>query len=82
MLQHKTNNRPNVQQMILLHVKFAIYIVIKIAQIFLASIEKELGGSDHSTIVYALSQVVKNINKDSRFMAIVIEDMIKNIRDR
>jgi chromosomal replication initiator protein len=59
----------------------AIYVAREITQLPLAAIGKEFGGRDHSTMVYALSQVVKNMNKDSRFMSIV-EDMIKNIRDR
>ena len=45
------------------------------------SIGEEFGGRDHSTIVYALQQVEKNLSKDPKTKAMV-EDIIKNIRDR
>ena len=47
----------------------------------LVSIGEEFGGRDHSTIVYALQQVEKSISKNSKTKAMV-EDIIKNIRDR
>ncbi len=59
----------------------AIYVAREITQLPLSAIGKEFGGRDHSTMVYALGQVVKNMNKDSRFKA-TIEDIVKNIRDR
>ena len=58
-----------------------MYVVREITQLPLAAIGEEYGGRDHSTIVYALQQVEKNINKDSKLKAMV-EDIIKNIRDR
>ena len=42
---------------------------------------EEFGGRDHSTVVYAVQQVEKNMKKDSKTKAMV-EDIIKNIRDR
>ena len=45
------------------------------------SIGDEFGGRDHSTIVYAINQIEKNMNKDSKLKSMV-EDIIKNIRDR
>lgn len=61
--------------------QISMYVVRKITQLPLAAIGEEYGGRDHSTIVYALQQVEKNINKDSKLKAMV-EDIIKNIRDR
>lgn len=59
----------------------AIYIVREVTQLSLAPIGEEFGGRDHSTIVYALRQVAKQIETDSRQKAI-IEDIIKNIRNK
>lgn len=59
----------------------AIYIVREITQMSLAPIGEEFGGRDHSTIVYALRQVEKQMQTDSRQKAI-IEDIIKNIRNK
>ena len=61
--------------------QISMYVVREITQLPLAAIGEEYGGRDHSTIVYALQQVEKNINKDSKLKAMV-EDIIKNIRDR
>ena len=47
----------------------------------MTNIGEEFGGRDHSTIVYAIQQVEKNMKKDSKVKAMV-EDIIKNIRDR
>ncbi|MCI8648611.1 MAG: chromosomal replication initiator protein DnaA [Anaerotruncus sp.] len=58
----------------------AIYIVRDITQMSMATIGEEFGGRDHSTIVYALQQVEKNMNNDLRYKE-TIEDIIKNIRD-
>lgn len=59
----------------------AIYIVREITQMSLAPIGEEFGGRDHSTIVYALKQMEKQMSTDSRQKAI-IEDIIKNIRNK
>lgn len=61
--------------------QISMYVVREITQLPLTAIGEEYGGRDHSTIVYALQQVEKNINKDSKLKAMV-EDIIKNIRDR
>lgn len=61
--------------------QISMYIVREITQLPLISIGEEFGGRDHSTIVYALQQVEKNINKNPKTKAMV-EDIIKNIRDR
>ena len=39
------------------------------------------GGRDHSTVVYAIRQVEKNLKNDPHMKAMV-DDIIKNIRDR
>ena len=44
-------------------------------------IGEEFGNRDHSTIVYAIKQIEKNMAKDPKLKA-TVEDIIKNIRDR
>ena len=61
--------------------QISMYIVREITQLPLASIGDEYGGRDHSTIVYAIQQVEKMLGKDPKTRAMV-EDIIKNIRDR
>ncbi|MCM1226791.1 MAG: chromosomal replication initiator protein DnaA [Clostridium sp.] len=61
--------------------KIAIYVVREITQMPLASIGVEFGGRDHSTIVYAVNNVTASIKKDPHLKELV-EDLIKNIRDR
>lgn len=57
----------------------AVYAVREVTQISMNSIGEEFGGRDHSTIVYAIQQVEKKMEKDSRFKE-TVEDIIKNIR--
>ncbi len=61
--------------------QISIYVVREITQLPLTSIGKEFGGRDHSTIVYALQQVEKTLCSNIKTKAMV-EDIIKNIRDR
>ncbi len=61
--------------------QIAMFIVREITQLPMASIGEEFGGRDHSTVVYAIQQVEKNMKKDSQLKGIV-DDIIKNIRDR
>lgn len=61
--------------------QIAMYVVRDITQLPMISIGETFGGRDHSTVVYAMRQVEKNIDKDPRTKAIVT-DIIKNIRDR
>ena len=61
--------------------QIAIYVAREITQLSMSAIGSEFGGRDHSTIVYALGQVEKTMKKDARVRA-MIEDIIKNIRDR
>ncbi len=58
-----------------------MYVVREITQMPMTSIGKEFGGRDHSTVVYAIQQVEKNIKKNAKTKA-TAEDIIKNIRDR
>ncbi|MGN0537610.1 MAG: chromosomal replication initiator protein DnaA [Acutalibacteraceae bacterium] len=61
--------------------QIAIYAVREITDLSMNLIGEEFGGRDHSTIVYAIKQIEKNMNKDPKLKAMV-EDTIKNIRDR
>ena len=47
----------------------------------MTAIGEEFGGRDHSTVVYAMQQVEKNLAKNPKVRA-TVEDIIKNIRDR
>ena len=60
--------------------QMAMYVVREITQLPTEAIGSEFGGRDHSTVVYALQQMEKNIQKDSKIKA-TAEDIIKNIRD-
>ena len=61
--------------------QIAIYAVREITNLSMKMIGEEFGGRDHSTIVYAINQIEKNMNKDPKLKSMV-EDIIKNIRDR
>ena len=61
--------------------QIAIYIAREITQLSMSAIGSEFGGRDHSTIVYAIQQVEKIMKTDQKTKAMV-EDIIKNIRDR
>jgi len=58
----------------------AMHVVREITQMSMSSIGEEFGGRDHSTVVYAMQQVEKNMANDTHFKE-SIEDIIKNIRD-
>ncbi|WP_242964923.1 chromosomal replication initiator protein DnaA [Scatolibacter rhodanostii] len=61
--------------------QIAMYIVREITQLSMVEVGKTFGGRDHSTVVYAIKQVEKNIKSDPHTKA-TIDDIIKNIRDR
>jgi len=61
--------------------QIAMYLMRNLTNLPLKEIGEEFGGRDHSTVVYAVQQVEKNMKKDSKTKAMV-EDIIKNIRDR
>ena len=57
----------------------SMYIVREITQMSMATIGDEFGNRDHSTVVYAIQQVQKNMEKDQHFKE-TVDDIIKNIR--
>ncbi len=59
----------------------SMYVVREITQLPMAAIGKEYGNRDHSTVVYAIQQVEKNMQRDMKLKA-TVNDIIKNIRDR
>ncbi len=61
--------------------QIAIYAVREITDLSMNLIGEEFGGRDHSTIVYAIKQIEKNMNKDPKLKS-TVDDIIKNIRDR
>ena len=61
--------------------QIAIYAVREIPDLSMNLIGEEFGNRDHSTIVYAIKQIEKNMTKDPKLKA-TVEDIIKNIRDR
>lgn len=58
----------------------AMYVIKDITQMSMAAIGDEFGGRDHSTVVYALSQIEKAMKSDFHLREIV-EDITKNIRN-
>lgn len=61
--------------------QICMYIAREITQLPMAAIGEALAGRDHSTVVYAINQVTKTMKKDAKMKA-MIEDIIKNVRDR
>lgn len=61
--------------------QIAVYAVREITDMSMNNIGEEFGGRDHSTIVYALKQIEKNMEKDPKLKA-TVDDIIKNIRNR
>lgn len=61
--------------------QIAIYAVREITDLSMNLIGEEFGGRDHSTIVYAIKQIEKNMSKDPKLKS-TVDDIIKNIRDR
>lgn len=61
--------------------QISAYVIREITQISMSAIGEELGGRDHSTIVYAIQQVEKNLAKDAHYKEMV-SDILKNIRSQ
>lgn len=57
----------------------AIYVLREITGMSMEDIGKEFGGRDHSTIVYAIKVMDKDIQHDQRLKE-TVEDIIKNVR--
>ncbi len=61
--------------------KVAAYVVREVTGMPLAAIGMEFGGRDHSTIVYAITNVTDAIKKDANLKELV-DDIIKDIREK
>ncbi len=61
--------------------KVATYVVREITGLSYEAIGQEFGGRDHSTVVYAINSIASAVKKDQHLKEI-IEDIIKNIRDK
>ena len=59
----------------------SMYVVREITQLPTAANGRQFGGRDHSTVVYAIQQVEKNMRRDMKMKA-TVNDIIKNIRDQ
>ena len=57
-----------------------MYVIRDVTQMSMSAIGAEFGGRDHSTVVYAINQVTKNIAQDSKYKE-TIEDIINNIKE-
>ena len=57
----------------------AIYVLREITGMSMEDIGKEFGGRDHSTVVYAIKVMEKDIAADQRLRE-TVEDIIKNVR--
>lgn len=60
--------------------QISMYVIREITQMSMSAIGKEFGDRDHSTVVYAINQVNKCLENDSKYKE-TVEDIIKNIRD-
>lgn len=61
--------------------QISMYIVREITQMSYVEIGKEFNGRDHATVVYAIQKVEKMM-KTNNHQKELIEDIIKNIRDK
>ena len=59
--------------------QIAIDVVREILAIPMTSIGEEFGGRDHSTVVYAIQQVEKNMKNDFKYKE-TVQDIIKNVK--
>lgn len=60
--------------------QIAMFIIREVTQMSMSAIGGEFCGRDHSTVVYALNQVQKNMKQDKKYKE-TVEDITKNIRD-
>lgn len=58
----------------------AIYIVREITQMSLESIGESFGGRDHSTVVYAIAKIEKDMKQNPTYKAMIM-DIIKNLKN-
>ncbi|MBE6989726.1 MAG: chromosomal replication initiator protein DnaA [Ruminococcaceae bacterium] len=59
----------------------AMYLIRNMVRISLDDIGREFGGKDHSTIIYALKKVEKQLRSDPAFKE-TVNELIANINDR
>lgn len=59
----------------------SMYVVREITQMSMVEIGQTFGGRDHSTVVYAMHQMERRMEKESHTKD-TVNDIIKNIRDR
>ena len=59
----------------------AEYVVREITGLSMEDIGSHFGGRDHTTVLYAIQQVEKNMEKDATYKGL-INDIIKNIRSK
>jgi chromosomal replication initiator protein len=59
----------------------AIYITREITSLSMVNIGEEFGGRHYSTIIYSVNKVKSMVEKDRKVKELV-DDTIKNIRDR
>jgi chromosomal replication initiator protein len=57
-----------------------MYVVREITQMSMSAVGEEFGNRDHSTVVYTLKKVEKEMSRDRHYKEIV-EDIINNIRE-
>ena len=57
----------------------SMYVVREVTQMSMSAIGEEFGNRDHSTVVYALRQVQKTMERDTHFKE-TVDDIVKNIR--
>ena len=61
--------------------QIAMYVVSEITGISTKSIGKEFGGRDHSTVIYGLKEIKREMQRDSSLRA-TVNDIIKNIQEK
>ncbi len=59
--------------------KLSMYIIREMTGMSMEDIGKEFGGRDHSTVVYAIGDIGKKMETNTR-LAETVEDIIKNVR--
>ena len=57
----------------------SMHVVREVTQMSMSAIGEEFGNRDHSTVVYALRQVQKTMERDNHFKE-TVDDIVKNIR--
>ena len=61
--------------------KVAVYVIKEITQMSLTAIGAEIGGRDHSTVVYYNNDIEARMEKNPQIRG-TVDDIIKNISER